>query len=111
MLRNALFVVLSLSLTNAPAMAEDPGSASYCHGYIKKALGALPVDGLDRNDMWLAWNETVRLTIVEGEIDKTRYQAGRDAYSAQAAAGNVEAMREVTNGECELGKNPIWRWW
>lgn len=91
--------------------AADKGRYSYCHGYIKKALGALPIEGLDRKDMWLAWNVTVKEALIEGEVDKARYQAGRDDFSQQLAANNLAAMEDVVEGECELGKNPMWVWW
>ena len=74
-------------------------------------MGEFPIKELDRNDMWLAWNVTVKKTIVDGELNKQRYQAGREAFSQQLASGNTGAMEDVVEGECELGKNPTWRWW
>jgi hypothetical protein len=104
-------LVLSTALAAGPVTAADNTSYSFCHGYIKKALGELPIKQLDRNDMWLAWNVTVKKAIIESELNKDRYQAGRDAFSQQMAAGNITAMEDVVGGECELGKNPTWRWW
>jgi hypothetical protein len=104
-------LALALLAVNPATAADKQGQYSFCHGYIKKALGELPIEQLDRNDMWLAWNVTVKKTIVEGELDKSRYQAGRDAFSQQLAAGNTAAMEAVVEGDCELGKNPTWRWW
>ena len=103
--------VIALSLLAGTAVAADDGRYSFCHGYVKKALGELPIKGTDRNDMWLAWNVTVRKTIIEGEVDQGRYQAGRDAFSQQQAANDLDAMEDVLEGQCELGKNPTWRWW
>jgi hypothetical protein len=104
-------LLLTTALAVGPVTAADTASYSFCHGYIKKALGELPLDELDRNNMWLAWNVTVKKAIIESELNKERYQAGRDAFSQQMAAGNISAMEAVVNEECELGKNPTWRWW
>lgn len=93
------------------ALAEDSQRASFCHGYIKKALGELPIEELDRGNMWLAWHETVQTALIADKLDKTQYQRGRDRFSSQLAAGDVSAMEDVVEGECELGKNRTWRWW
>ena len=106
-----LSVIAAAVVLAQPASAAKEDRYSYCHGYIKKALGDFPIDGLDRNDMWLAWNVTVKKTIIEGDLNKDRYQAGRDDFSQQAAAGNLAAMEDVVEGDCELGKNPTWVWW
>ena len=104
--------IVTLALAAAqPAVAANDDRYSFCHGYIKKALGELPIEGIDRNDMWLAWNVTVQKTIIEGELNKDRYQAGRDAFSSQMAAGNTAAMEDVVEGDCEMGKNATWVWW
>lgn len=107
-----VFSIAALALVmSQPAAAAKDDRYSYCHGYIKKALGELPIEGLDRNDMWLAWNVTVQKTIIDGNLNKDRYQAGRDDFSAQMAASNAAAMEDVVEGDCELGKNPTWVWW
>lgn len=102
---------LAALAANPATSADEQARYSFCHGYIQKALGELPIKELDRNDMWLAWNVTVEKTIIEGELNKERFQAGRDAFSQQLASGNTGAMEEVLEGDCELGKNPTWRWW
>ena len=104
-------IVAAVALASLPAAAAKEDRYSYCHGYIKKALGELPIEGLDRNNMWLAWNVTVQKALIEGELNKDRYQAGRDDFSQQMASSNVAAMEDVVEGECELGKNPTWVWW
>ena len=101
-----LALVLPLS-----AQSADSQRASFCHGYIKKGLGELPIEGVDRRNMWLAWHETVKTALIRGEIDKTEYQRGRDSFSAQFAAEDYAAMTDVVDGRCELGKNRTWRWW
>ena len=106
-----LSIVALALVASQPAAAAKDDRYSYCHGYIKKALGELPIEGLDRNDMWLAWNVTVQKTIIEGNLNKDRYQAGRDDFSAQMTASNAAAMEDVVEGDCELGKNPTWVWW
>ncbi len=93
------------------ASAADTDRDSFCHGYIKKALGELPIEGVNRNDMWLAWHETVQTTLIVDQLDKSRYQEGRDTFTQQLAANNVEAMEDVVEGDCELGQNPTWRFW
>ena len=105
-------LLLSCALSLSPlALAEDSQQASFCHGYIKKALGELPIAELDRGNMWLAWHETVQTALINDSLDKTAYQRGRDSLASQYAAGEVAAMEEVVEGECELGKNSTWRWW
>ena len=106
-----LFLTVLLATITAFAWADKHTNDSWCHGYIKKGLGEFPIEGLDRNNMWLAWNETVRAVVVEGDVDQGSYQAGRDAFAQQQSANNVQAMIDVTNGRCELGKNPTWVWW
>jgi hypothetical protein len=106
-----LSIVAANLLASLPVSAAKEERYSYCHGYIKKALGALPIEELDRRDMWLAWNVTVKKALIEGEVNKERYQAGRDDFSRQLASNNVAAMEDVVEGECELGQNPTWVWW
>jgi len=103
-------VILALVLP-LPVQAEDSQRASFCHGYIKKALGELPIEGVDRRNMWLAWHETVQTALISGEIDKAEYQRGRDSFSSQFTAKDYAAMADVVDGRCELGKNRTWRWW
>ncbi|MEE4192998.1 MAG: hypothetical protein V2I66_15580, partial [Halieaceae bacterium] len=85
--------------------------ASFCHGYIQKGLGEYPIKDVDRNAMWLSWNEVVQVTLIEGEMDQTSYQQGRDAFGTQMAANDVQAMQSMIAGDCDQGENQLWRWW
>lgn len=105
---NRIVLALCLALGAGNVMAKGD---SWCHGYIKKALGEFPVEGLNRNDLWLAWNETVRQTIIEGNLNQESYQAGRDTFQQQFEAGNFAAMEETSDDECDLGRNSTWVWW
>jgi hypothetical protein len=94
------------SSTSAPAE-----SASFCHGYIQKSLGEMPIEGVDRNLLWLSWNEVVKSTIFEDALVEPGFKEGRDTFSRQLAANDVAAMEEYTEGECDLSSNPLWVWW
>ncbi|MEP5765966.1 MAG: hypothetical protein ABJ308_15325 [Halieaceae bacterium] len=109
-LLNILFI-LPLTLVVNIAWAADDVSDSWCNGYIRSALGALPVDGLNRNNLWLAWNETVNSAIIAGQLDKKDSQAGYDAFSQQLASNNVQAMIDTSDDQCDLGRNSTWVWW
>ena len=110
-IRPAGIAAVSTILAASGAVAANPDRDSFCHGYIKKALGEAPIEGLNRNDMWLAWHETVQTTLIVDQLNKSRYQEGRDTFSRQMAAQDIEAMEDVVEGDCELGQNPTWRWW
>ncbi len=110
MSRRIALLLVSLWIASTAA-AEEYGWESFCHGYIFQALADRPVQGLDRTGLWLSWNETVRLTVSAGQLDANRFQAGRDAYAAQAAANDAEGIRETAGGKCGLGRNSLWRWW
>jgi len=110
MLRRVILSML-LTLPVSGAWADGNSHDSFCHGYIRKALGEFPVDGLDRHNLWLAWNETVKLLLIEGELDQGQNQAGRDLFSQQLASNNVAGMVETSDEECNLGRNSTWVWW
>jgi hypothetical protein len=105
---NRVCLVLCLSLGAGQAMAKGD---SWCHGYIKKALGEFPVEGFNRNDLWLAWNETVKQTIIADNLSEDAYQAGRDTFQQQLEANDVAAMNETSDDECDFGRNSTWVWW
>ena len=104
-----LFMVGMLS--GCGSTATDGHLASFCHGYIHKGLGEYPVDGVDRNAMWLSWNEVVETTLFEGQKDETSYQQGRDRFAEQLAANNVSGMQDVVEDDCDQGYNPLVRLW
>jgi hypothetical protein len=111
-MRRRLALCLTIAfLAPLSAAAADSGKYSYCHGYIQKALGAFPIENLDRNGMWLAWNVTVKEVLIAGTLDKDRFQAGRDDFSQQLASSNFAAMEDVVDEECDLGENSSWVWW
>ncbi len=111
--------IVSVSLLSAAAMlagcsstaTTDGDIASFCHGYIQKGLGEIPLDGVDRNAMWLSWNEVVPTTLHAGEMDQASFQQGRDRVSQQWAANDVDGIQEVMGDDCDQGANALWRWW
>ena len=105
---NRLILATVLSLGAVNALAEGD---SWCRGYVIKALGEFPIQGFDRNDLWLAWNETVRDTLGAGVLNVDKYQSGRDSFQRQFEANNVAAMIETSDEECDQGRNSTWVWW
>ncbi len=95
----------------ASSPATDSHLASFCHGYIQKGLGELPVQGVDRNAMWLSWNEVVPTTLFAGQMDQASFQEGRDRVSNQMAMADVDGIEDIMEDECDQGDNPLWRWW
>ncbi len=98
-------------LTGCASSPTDGDLASFCHGYIQKGLGEYPIEDVDRNAMWLSWNEVVPVTLFEGKMDQPSFQEGRDAFGVQMAANDVIAMQSTISGNCDQGKNHLWRWW
>ena len=105
-------------LTTAAALAgcssspvTDSHLASFCQGYIKKGLGEYPIDDVDRNAMWLSWNEVVQETLYGGELDQPSYERGRATFGEQMAANDVLAMQATISSDCDQGENHLWRWW
>jgi hypothetical protein len=112
-MRRTLFTaMLTAMLAGCGSTATTDGDlASFCHGYIQKGLGEYPVEGVDRNAMWLSWNEVIPVTLFEGQKNEPSYQQGRDTFGEQLAANNVSAMQDVVEDDCDQGYNPLWRWW
>ena len=110
--RTLVFAIMTVAaLGGCASSVTDVEQASFCHGYIQKGLGEYPVDGLDRNAMWLSWNAVVPLTVYEGQKEPDSYQRGRDTFGRQLAANDVGAMEEVMDNDCDQGENSTWRWW
>jgi hypothetical protein len=84
---------------------------SWCQGFIVKALGEFPVNGLSRVNLWLDWNEIVSETAVNNSLNQERYQAGRDQFSRLNEAGDAQRIIETSNEDCAIGRNPGWLWW
>ncbi len=110
--------IVSIALLSATATlggcasnVTDGDLASFCHGYIQKGLGEYPVDQVDRNAMWLSWNEVVPITLFEGQMDQPSYEEGRATFGEQLAANNVSAMQSTIDSDCDQGENHLWRWW
>ena len=106
-----LTLLLVVTLSGCGSTATDGHLASFCHGYIQKGLGEYPVDDVDRNAMWLSWNEVVATTLFEKQMDEPSYQQGRDRFAEQLAANNVAGMQEVVEDDCDQGYNPLVRLW
>ena len=104
------FSVLALVFSSSSALAiqwpwEEPTETriEYCRGFLAKSLGAFPVAGLSRVQLWLSWNEVVRLTPAEFDTGDTEYQEGRAFFDAKLEAGNTQAIIDEADGACALG--------
>lgn len=111
-MRRTLFPLLLVGLLSGCGSTTTDGDlASFCHGYIQKGLGEYPVDGVDRNAMWLSWNEVIATTLFDKQKDEPSYQQGRDRFAEQLAANNVAGMQDVVENDCDQGYNPLVRLW
>lgn len=111
MIRRILLLSVFLSLPATSAWAADTVNDSFCVGYIRTALGEFPVEGLNRNNLWLAWHETVKSTINANQLSEQDFQSGRDRFKQQLASNNVQAMTDTSDDDCDLGRNSTWVWW
>ncbi|GAB3278421.1 hypothetical protein [Parahaliea aestuarii] len=86
---------------------SDQGSTrySYCKGFVVAGLGSLPVEQLSRTQLWLAWNTINREGIPPASAPDADYQSGHQQFNQLAAAGNLDQLRQLANGDCALGRN------
>ncbi len=105
------FALLLSAAAITPQASADAARDSFCHGYIRKALGETPIDGVDRRNLWLAWHETVQTALIEGRLQSDEAERGEALFASQLADADSVAMEGVVEGKCELGKNRTWRWW
>ena len=103
--------VAVLSVFNPPLVGKRIAAKGELQAVPLEDETDRPIDGVNRNAMWLSWNEVVQITLVEGEMDQASYQEGRDTFSEQLAANNVSAMQSVVDHDCDQGENHLWRWW
>ena len=107
-----LILIATLTLTlSATATRADKNENSFCRGYIVKALAEYPMDDLPITQLWLGWYEVVVRTGSEGMLNESRYQAGRDKFDSLFAAGNTAGLAEISDEECDMGRNEGWSWW
>ena len=104
-----LVLLSSLLFGSAATMADE--DYSWCQGFIVKALGEFPTEGLSRTNMWLDWSEIVSQTIGEKTLDPAQYQAGRDHYTQLQANSNFQAIVDASEEQCAVGRSPLWLWW
>ncbi|MDJ0878776.1 MAG: hypothetical protein QNI86_09200 [Halieaceae bacterium] len=114
-MRRIVSIALLSSATALAGCASSPATdshlASFCHGYIQKGLGEYPIDDVDRNAMWLSWNEVVPVTLFAKEMDQPSYEKGRTTFGEQMAANDIRAMQSTIASDCDQGENHLWRWW
>ena len=102
----ALALVLSSSTTFAIQWPwQDPPEErfDYCRGFLSTSLGAFPVAGLSRVQLWLAWNEVVKATPVEFDTQGAEYLEGREFFNSMLEAGNSQAIIDEAGGTCAMG--------
>jgi hypothetical protein len=103
--------LIAACLLVLPGFVHANEDNSWCQGYVVKALGEFPVEGLSRVSLWLDWSAIVDETIAVGELDKSQYQAGSDHFSKLHSAGDTAGIIDVSEQRCALGRNPGWVWW
>jgi hypothetical protein len=103
--RILLITVLSLLATSGWAKDKDN---SFCRGFIVKALDTASVEGVTRIDLWLGWNEVANRTVGENGLNKSEYQAGRDTFESNYASGNIQALVDIRDDDCDMGRNKAW---
>ena len=104
-------LILAIAVAASGNLYADDEDYSWCQGYVVKALGEFPVDGLNRTHLWLAWNTTVDNTIATANLNQASYQAGRNRFDELYHLGDSAAIQAVTEERCNLGREPGWRWW
>ena len=109
MTKKLLCFVLALGL--APMAVADDEDYSWCKGYVVKALGEFPVQGLSRINLWLDWNASVEQTQYGETLDENRYQAGRNEFMRLHNAGDTQGMIDTSEEECAIGRTKGWVWW
>jgi hypothetical protein len=100
--RILLITVLSLLATTSSARGKDN---SFCRGFIIKALDTVSVEGVSKIDLWLGWNAAVVRTGFGNKLNQTEYQAGRDFFDQHYAAGDAEAIEDMRDDDCDMGRN------
>ena len=105
-------LLLALALLGASSSSlalqwpwQDPPEprAEYCRGFLATSLGAFPVEGLSRGQLWLAWNEVVKLAPAEPVASGQEYAEGREFFNSMLASGNAQAIVDEADGACALG--------
>ncbi len=54
---------------------------SFCKGFVYAGLGSVPVENLSRIQLWLAWNEVVKLTPTAFDTQDAQYLEGRSFFN------------------------------
>ena len=103
--------LIAAYLLALPGIIHANEDNSWCQGYVVKALGEFPVNGLSRVNLWLDWSAIVDETIASQELNQTQYQAGRDEFSRMYAASDAQGIINTSEERCALGRNPGWVWW
>lgn len=106
------FPALALATVLWPASAlafqwpwQEPPEprVEYCRGFLATGLGSFPLEGLSRIQLWLAWNEVVKLS--PGAVDTAagQYVEGREFFNSMREAGNTRAIIDEVYRSCAVG--------
>ena len=86
-----------------PWQETPPERIDYCRGFLLKSLGAFPVEGLSRTQLWLAWNEVINATSLERARNMDEVDAGRAFFTSNLDSGNIQAILEEADTTCAMG--------
>jgi hypothetical protein len=108
MARFALIVLLFTASSSAlawqlPWQEKPPERIDYCRGFLLKSLGAFPVEGLSRTQLWLAWNEVINATSLERERKMDEVDAGKAFFTSNLDSGNIQAILDEADTTCAMG--------
>lgn len=106
--RFALVLLLVTASTNAlawqlPWQEPPPERIDYCRGFLLKGLGAFPVEGLSRTQLWLAWNEVINATSLERDRKLEEVAAGKEFFTSMLDSGNIQAILDEADTTCAMG--------
>ena len=107
LLATALLASMSLPLQAAdwPWQEDREVRYGYCKGFVVAGLAEEPVTDLSRTNLWLAFNSINRAELSEGTIADEDVEAGRVRFNELLASADTQALLNVADGECGLGRN------
>ena len=108
MVRFLLALAICFSSATASAIQwpwqEPPETrVEYCRGFLATGLGSFPVEGLSRIQLWLAWNEVVKLSPGVFDTQAQEYLEGREFFKSMLDGGNTQAIIDEAGGACAIG--------
>ena len=103
-------LILALLVLAAPVQAfewpwqtESQKNYDYCKGFIFASLGAFPMKGMSRTQLWLNWNHVIQAGLVTVNTGNEQYDAGRSKFDTLLASNDDQTLVDIANGECDLG--------